>query len=170
MTAPSMAEVLAKHAARWDHDVSYYMPVACECGVERPDGDGSDELWHAEHQAQALADAGFGHVASVKRKRDDLMALAVEATRRRGEAIARAEAAEAKVVAVRKVADEWEVELGRRAPLDREGTCDGCAETKHLVSSYSTPDSEPWLCAECDTESRRHFADLRRALDGEATP
>lgn len=42
--APSMAEVLAEHAAVWASDVSHYMPVVCGCGAEWPDGDGSDEL------------------------------------------------------------------------------------------------------------------------------
>jgi hypothetical protein len=42
-----------------------------------------------------------------------------------------------------------------RRDIDREGTCDGCAEGRHLVAAYDDPEgkSEPWLCAECAAES-----------------
>lgn len=35
--------------------------------------------------------------------------------------------------------------------INKEGTCDDCSETKHLVAAYDDPsgNNEPWLCAEC---------------------
>jgi hypothetical protein len=63
------------------------------------------------------------------------------------------------------LADEWEARQGQRVEIDRDGTCDGCAEWKdELVASYPTPDSDPWLCAECDAEGRREITELRSAL------
>lgn len=49
-----------------------------------------------------------------------------------------------------------------RRNIDREGTCDGCSETKRLVAAYDDPsgENEPWLCAECASE-----ADFLAALD-----
>ncbi len=145
--APSMAEVLAKHAARWDHDESYYMPVACECGAERPDGPGSDELWHAAHVAQALAAAGFGHVASVEAERDGNASAARALIRGQAELGRRLAAAEARVAAVRALADEWESDLG----LNR------CPSCLHIPAT------------DCDHGEGYHHAlsDLCRTLDGE---
>ena len=75
--APSMAEVLGRHMPGdytylFDADPASTPPertVRCRCG----DRGGST---FAEHVAQALAAAGFGHVASVERERDALLALA----------------------------------------------------------------------------------------------
>jgi hypothetical protein len=42
-----------------------------------------------------------------------------------------------------------------RREIDREGTCDGCAEYKPLVAAYDDPsgDNEPWLCAPCSIDA-----------------
>lgn len=44
--------------------------------------------------------------------------------------------------------DSW-VAVPKRVDIDRDGPCDGCAESKRLVASYPDADSEPWLCDEC---------------------
>ena len=36
-----------------------------------------------------------------------------------------------------------------RVDIDREGTCDNCAQGKHLVAAYPDDDSETWLCTSC---------------------
>ena len=59
MTAPSMAEVLGEHQR-----ITSQPGGPCWCG-EWPRDNGRRETWMA-HVAQALADAGFGHVASVE--------------------------------------------------------------------------------------------------------
>ena len=112
MTAPSMAEVLGRHLPGdythlFDADPASTPPertVRCRCG----DRGGST---FAEHVAQALADAGFGHVASVERERDAYRRAKQENDERfqieAQEQRARAQAAEAQVAAVRALADEW---------------------------------------------------------------
>lgn len=40
-----------------------------------------------------------------------------------------------------------------RRSIDCDGSCDCCAEHKHLVAAYDGPDSEPWMCAECAIET-----------------
>ena len=69
MTAPSMAEVLAEHAActmvpgeSWQFS----------CGITVRYAGGLSWV-RREHVAQALAAAGFGHVASVEREHRDLV-------------------------------------------------------------------------------------------------
>ena len=111
--APSMAEVLAEHmlliGGRWTADL----------------GDTPDDL------AWALADAGFGHVASVERERDAYRWMAEEVVKGWQ---SRAEAAEAQVAAVRaeceqaedhgaedEFGDRWVEVAVIRAALDKEG-------------------------------------------------
>ncbi|MDP9820414.1 hypothetical protein [Nocardioides massiliensis] len=138
VTAPSMAEVLA----RWhyeEYDSHFSMPGGLsweDYKADDPSGAEGLYLAPAQEQAQALADAGFGHVASVE-------ARLAEAERQwhryildAERAIARAEAAEARLAAVRALADEWMAHSNE-------------------VSKFIDAD---------------HAADLRRALDGEATP
>lgn len=38
-----------------------------------------------------------------------------------------------------------------RRSIDRQGTCDGCAQGRRLVAAYAdySGENEPWLCAEC---------------------
>lgn len=66
--------------------------------------------------------------------------------------------------AITALADEWAAELPGRVAIDRDGTCDGCAEGRHLVASYPEPGNEPWLCAECDDDMWKHVIDLRAIL------
>lgn len=54
--------------------------------------------------------------------------------------------------------------LPDRVEIDYEGTCEGCAEDKHLVASYPEPDNEPWLCAECDADMRAPITAAREAV------
>jgi len=136
MTAPSMAAVLAKHddPAGWMWSDSDQMVYACQCGdhysagpidvIQQADCTNAAE-WHRAHVAQALTDAGFGHVASVEAERDNALAdaqlifgKAMEFKRKRIEAIQRAEAAEARLAAARALADEWSTTDG---PVD--GSC-----------------------------------------------
>lgn len=71
---------------------------------------------------------------------------------------------------IRELADEWESDLGPCVPIERDGTCDACSETKRLVASYPLPDSEPWLCAECDADTRKEINELRALLSPEPSP
>lgn len=48
----------------------------------------------------------------------------------------------------RAEASDWQA-VPARVDIDLDGTCDACAEGKHLVASYPEPDNEPWLCVEC---------------------
>jgi len=51
---------------------------------------------------------------------------------------------------IREKANAYKADpIPSRVDIDREGTCDECAEIKHLVASYPDGDSEPWLCADC---------------------
>ena len=72
MTAPSMAEVLGEHQR-----ITSQPGGPCWCG-EWPRDNGRRETWMA-HVAQALADAGFGHVASVEGYRAAARAALIEA-------------------------------------------------------------------------------------------
>ncbi len=168
--APSMTEVLAKHRADEvvldclpadDGRMTWVYARHCECGWHGPSNQ------HAAHVAQALAAAGFGHVASVERERDGAVQAAHDEIARicqggrwlmsiparpgrdsdliLSDALdaleARAEAAEAQVAAVRALADEWSTTAG---PVD---------------GSYRTGE-----------HSYVYGRLLREALDGEATP
>lgn len=62
--------------------------------------------------------------------------------------------------AVAKAATPGHVPTPPRHAINLDGTCDGCAEHRHLVGSYPTEDSEPWLCADCS-----RAADYDNAFD-----
>lgn len=119
--APSMAEVLAEH-------VPMRSGTACACGWSAGlslNDTRSDAQQHLRHLAQALADAGFGHVVSVEYVR-----LSTAEKYR-----ARAEAAEAQVAAVRAARaqhptcdrhDDSPVSCGwKRVVLDIDAVLDG---------------------------------------------
>ncbi len=143
--APSMAEVLENHAVA----ATGLGEWCCKCSP----GEWRPLALRHRHVAQALAAAGFGHVASVERERDAYRE-AVEASTRelndcafahgngRPDILVRLEAAEAKVARVRELLEEWE------APFAT--WCDG--REACLVGAQHLPGR------------------LRGALDGEATP
>src|SRR5690606_29594831 len=105
MAAPSMAEVLAE---RWGCAPGHVDPqygAVCNSSNHTPALYGSACVFVAD-AAQALTAAGFGHVASVERGRDVLrrmLAHVMDVSHRR---LARAEAAEAQLAAVRDVLAE----------------------------------------------------------------
>lgn len=153
--APSMAEVLAEHR----EDATY--PDTCICETEVPDHlDGH----YADHLAQALADAGFGHVASVERERDTYRE-AVEASTRelndcafahgngRPAILVRLEDAEARLAAVRVEAYSE----------DAQAVLFGVTGT-HPESYGGVTKDEALECAGAS------LTRIRAALDGEATP
>lgn len=121
MTAPSMAEVL------------------CSADDTMPHHDRTDDYpcTHCKGLAQALAAAGFGHVASVEAERDKFVAAFSEQFDQREEYAAeckrlwpteeRLEAAEAQVAAVRALADEWST---------TDGPVDGSYRTGEHSYSY----------------------------------
>lgn len=140
MAAPSMAEVLAKHAYGAGSQGRY-----CQCGAM---GQGDRQANHAAHVARALAAAGFGHVASVEAERDGNARAARALIRGQAELGRRLAATEAQVAAVRALADEWGIS-------STDGGFVGDADFAEALR-----ESGAW----------RFARDLRRALDGEATP
>ena len=122
--APSMAEVLCKGVL----------------GVECSHVPGKQPT--CERDAQALAAAGFGHVASVEAERDRWKA----AWEMADPILTERDRLAARVAAVRALADDWGIS-GTEGGFD-----DDFAE--------AIRESGAW----------RFARDLRRALDGEATP
>ncbi|MDP9820462.1 hypothetical protein [Nocardioides massiliensis] len=138
---PSMAEVLAEHddPPGWMWSASDQMVYACECGDHYAAGpiDVIQEVevtaaaeWHRAHVAQALAAAGFGHVASVEAERDAFFGKAMEFKRIAIENAERAQAAEAQVAAARALADEW---MANSNEVSKFIDADHAADLRHAL-------------------------------------
>ncbi len=179
MTAPSMAEVLAEH--RWVRSF-----VGCRCGFSVRTGTPMTEgrAQHDQHVAQALAAAGFGHVASELDERfaeSDHKAAAY--WRRLREAERRAEAAEAQVADLQRWKDEalpvmdGLQELGRalNLPLGERVTGERALEAvQALVAQVARVQAllDAYMAWDGDRDSEYGSSplqreQLRRALDGE---
>src|SRR5690606_5533697 len=106
MAAPSMAEVLAKHAYGAGSQGRY-----CKCGAM---GQGDRQANHAAHVARSLAAAGFGHVASVEARWQEVTgdptpehaaATNADLAASMKALVAQRDAAEAQIAAARALAD-----------------------------------------------------------------
>ena len=153
--APSMAEVLAEHR----EDPTY--PDTCICETEVPDYlDGH----YAEHLADALAAAGFGHVASVAAHAETCERVAMEQAER-------AEAAEARVAAAAAL----------HRPIRVYEECDhdadhGCEPIEVYDYTGCSESAIGWACATCcyddeyPIECCPHGADHRGVTEADSCP
>ncbi|WGX98749.1 hypothetical protein [Nocardioides sp. L-11A] len=58
------------------------------------------------------------------------------------------------LVAIARAAAEDHVPMPARVDIDQAGTCDGCAESAHLVAAYPDgEDTDPWLCEACAVDA-----------------